>query len=410
MTTYAPQSHVGWLDFNDEAAKQVAETLRALQEPSTLDPLGIGSIRDAFADLLAPGTSTIHTRLRYFLFVPWICQRIEDHGITAGQFASRLRRDEATLIECLRHLGSNQGVQGYASGSSLKRMPSSAYWGGLYSWKLRKQSWSIADYGRNITKYRSKTFADGADDTVASILTSIWAELPPAPTDFLEADISFDLTTDEAQFLIQRIRESHPHSLLAAACAQPRIASTADWVWEVDASLLSNELQKLLLDARNISELTLGPQLVYNLLIAQRAGDELKREVGNDVALQIDKLTDWANTISDRQNELRDWFRNIDTLWSLLSQNANIPRPARVFTQQMIEFALRDPHEFFNDKGVHDLIRQREIALKGRRARFINLEGLKEWSSPGFGGPLTYRWAICKSYLADLADGLERDN
>ena len=110
MTNYQAHSTIGWLDFNDDAARKMNETLRALDEPSTLDPLGLGSIRDAFSDLIAPGTSTIHTRLRYFLFIAWICQRIEKSDTTATQFASRLRNDEATLINCLREGGEKEGV------------------------------------------------------------------------------------------------------------------------------------------------------------------------------------------------------------------------------------------------------------------------------------------------------------
>ena len=46
-------------------------------EHDTRDELGIGSVRDAFADTLFPGTSTITTRARYFLLVPWTYQRLE---------------------------------------------------------------------------------------------------------------------------------------------------------------------------------------------------------------------------------------------------------------------------------------------------------------------------------------------
>src|SRR4051794_12526023 len=105
MTDYRPESSIGWLDFDDSASRQVGEVLRALQEPSTLDPIGLGSVRDAFSEFLAPGTSTIQTRLRYFLFVPWICQRLEQSAVPPAMFLRRLRDDEATLIECLRHLG-----------------------------------------------------------------------------------------------------------------------------------------------------------------------------------------------------------------------------------------------------------------------------------------------------------------
>jgi hypothetical protein len=46
MTNYQAHSTIGWLDFNDDAARKMNETLRALDEPSTLDPLGLGSIRN----------------------------------------------------------------------------------------------------------------------------------------------------------------------------------------------------------------------------------------------------------------------------------------------------------------------------------------------------------------------------
>ena len=44
------------------------------KEQNTRDELGIGAIRDAVADLLFPGTGTVQTRARYFLFIPWIYQ------------------------------------------------------------------------------------------------------------------------------------------------------------------------------------------------------------------------------------------------------------------------------------------------------------------------------------------------
>ena len=52
---------MGWLDIDAAASERVATLLRSLEEPGTLDVLGLGSIRDAFADTLTPGTSTVQT-------------------------------------------------------------------------------------------------------------------------------------------------------------------------------------------------------------------------------------------------------------------------------------------------------------------------------------------------------------
>jgi len=50
----------------------VQNVLALLKEPGTLDELGIGQVRDAFADVLFPGFSTIQTHARYFLAIPRI--------------------------------------------------------------------------------------------------------------------------------------------------------------------------------------------------------------------------------------------------------------------------------------------------------------------------------------------------
>ena len=410
MTSYQAQSSIGWLDYDDDASRKMNETLRALDEPSTLDPLGLGSIRDAFSDLIAPGTSTIHTRLRYFLFIAWICQHIEKSDTTATQFASRLRSDEATLIECLKVGGEKVGVLGRSSGKNLKRMPSSAYWGGLGIWGLRKRDWSIAEYGRNIGQLRASKKIDGADETISNSLTTIWSNIPSAPADFLSSGIEFKLTTQEAEFIIHRIRESNPKSLLAFLCKNPRLASNTDFPWEINQGSLPGDLKKLLFDAQNVSELTLGPQLVYNLLVAQRAGTELGRDVEDDVAYQLERLNDWAETISSRQDELVEWVKQLNVLWIELGTNANIPRRASDFVTTMIHLALENPHKFAENLEVQKLVRERELVLKQKRSRFINSEALKEWKSPGFGGQLSYRWRIAESYLADIAIALESGN
>ena len=407
MTNRQSHSSVGWLDYNDDAARKMNETLRALDEPSTLDPLGLGSIRDAFSDLIAPGTSTIHTRLRYFLFIAWICQRIEKSDTSATQFASRLRNDEATLINCLREGGEKQGVQGFTSGIKLKRMPSSAYWGGLRIWGLRKRDWSLADYGRNITRLRTTKRADGSDETISNSLATIWNDMPKEPANFLEEGIEFKLTIEEALFIIQRIRESNPNSLLAFLCSNPGLASETKYPWEINTDSLPAELKNLLFDAQNISELTLGPQLVYNLLIARRAGTELGRDVKDDVAYQLELLTQWADLVKSRHSELAEWAKQLDNLWIKLSEGANIPKRAKEFVTKMIHLALEDPDKFAEDPRVQKLVQQREFELKNSRSRFRNLEALKEWKSPGFGGQLRFRWQIAESYLSDLAIALE---
>lgn len=97
MTAYAPTSTIGRLDLDSAASDRVATLLRALDEPATLDLLGFGVARDALSGLLSPGTSTIETRLRYFLFRPWIVHDLARHRSTSDTATERLRTSEVRL-------------------------------------------------------------------------------------------------------------------------------------------------------------------------------------------------------------------------------------------------------------------------------------------------------------------------
>jgi hypothetical protein len=65
-------SSFAWLDFSESDRQKALDIIDLFREKGTVDELGIGTVRDAFADLLFPGTSTIMTRARYYLFVPWM--------------------------------------------------------------------------------------------------------------------------------------------------------------------------------------------------------------------------------------------------------------------------------------------------------------------------------------------------
>ena len=64
-------SSLTWLDVSAEQQRRVRDLIRLFEEPGTRDELGIGPIRDAFSEMMFPGTAVIQTRARYLLFIPW---------------------------------------------------------------------------------------------------------------------------------------------------------------------------------------------------------------------------------------------------------------------------------------------------------------------------------------------------
>jgi len=83
-------SVLAWIDHDSKARERTLRILSLFQEKESRDELGLGSVRDSFADQLFPGTSTIQTRLRYMLFVPWIYHSLEEKRLPAESFRSRL--------------------------------------------------------------------------------------------------------------------------------------------------------------------------------------------------------------------------------------------------------------------------------------------------------------------------------
>jgi hypothetical protein len=405
LTEYAPFSSVGWLDLDLAASERVGTLLRSLEEPGTLDVLGLGSVRDAFSAMLSPGTSTIQTRIRYFLFLPWICARLEAERVRPADFARRLREDEARLIDCLRHLGPNQGVIGYTAGRELKRMPSEAYWAGLVSWGLRRLDLSIAEYGQRAAALgRNRPDRDDDGHTIVST-ASMWAAIPSLPEDFLHADITFDLRRDEALVLVDHIRQKHPGTLLAFLCGRPDIPVDIAYPWDLLSDGLPGQLAEVLHHARCFSELTVGPQHVYNLLLARKAKAELGWDTDELEANELDHIGDWVELVADRYEELRAWVDDLPEFWNFLAEH-NISAPTRDFLTAMATRAITNPAGFAEDPAVHARIRDREIRLKSKRARLAHRSALENWNQGPFGGQLNYRWPITRSYLTDIAAGL----
>src|SRR2546428_616181 len=124
-------SSFGWLDHSEHERRKALDVIKLLSDRDTRDELGIGTVRDGFSDMFFPGTSTIQTRARYFLFVPWIYLELElenKRGRPAAEdVAQTSRRCELGLIEVLASSADPAGTIGIVARQSLKRLPSNIY-------------------------------------------------------------------------------------------------------------------------------------------------------------------------------------------------------------------------------------------------------------------------------------------
>jgi hypothetical protein len=234
----------------------------------------------------------------------------------------------------------------------------------------------------------------------------MWATLPDAPDDFLAAEATFHLRREEAEVLVDLIRERHPATLLAFLCGRPTLAEAAAFPWNVPMEGMSARLVEAVHHARCLSELTVGPQHVYNVLLARKARSEFGWDTGDIEARQLEHIEKWAKLIGERYAELSSWVDDLASFWELLAAVNPISEGTRQFVEAIVGRAMANAAGIAEDPVVAACIRDREIRLKSKRARLANRSALETWNQAPFGGQLDYRWPITRSYLNDIASGL----
>ncbi|MGA2256604.1 MAG: DUF6361 family protein [Thermoguttaceae bacterium] len=398
-------SRFRWVDFADDDRERMLRVVDLFREQGTQDELGIGTIRDAFADWFFPGTSTIQTRARYFLFIPWIYQRLEWDGVPSAEVAAKARRAEIKLIDALLEAGERQGVIGQEAREGLQRLPSSVYWSGLGSWGIRQFPGSQSQYHRSLDAYyrrESRTVMTDDKEPVGGGVRANWhAGLPEAPDDLLE-ESTMSLTDEEAEYLQANVVMCHPESLLAKLLLHDRHFE-CDFVWQhphLDA--LPEGLRVTIQHARNFSETLHGSALLYNLLMSRARGVE---EWAHGYE---ERLGTWAALVQGRWEDLCQWHADIRALWSLPALvAATIPYRTRVFVDQWLEILFSEAAEgTIVSPAAKRLIVEREEQLKHTRARLSNKRALELWNGASGDRQLDFRWGNVSTLLDDIHAGL----
>lgn len=396
-------SSITWLDHDAAARERSLRILALFQEKESRDELGLGGVRDAFADRLFPGTSTIQTRLRYMLFVPWVYQHLEEKRVPSNQIAARARKLELALVQPLLANNDDAGVFGRTAGNKLKRLPSSVYWAGLEAWGIRRFQGSQDEYHRSVDMlYRRRTQRDAQEgDELAPDPTVLsWHPRLPRPPKGFPDQVDFALTHEEAGFLLDCIVTTRRDSLLAHLALHCKPASV-QFPWQhSDLADFSPLHRELLAHARRFSEVMHGAAILYNLALAETAGRE-------ELAVEHrDRLSTWVGML-DRA-DLRGW--SLPRLWELtVNQGHAITRWTRDFVTTWVELVLAKPAGLADDTFARMLITHRERDLKGPRSRFDNTRARDQWGGYAGLGRLDYRWPTVHSFLQDLHAGSHGD-
>jgi hypothetical protein len=405
-------SILAWLDHNDDDRRQMREVISLFREQDTIDELGIGVVRDTIANILFPGTTTIQTRARYLLFLPWIYSAVEHQRLFGAKAEAEGRKLEIKLINALEKGGhhAGEGVIGWDAREKLKRFPSVIYWGGLGAYGIRHFTGSMDEYFRSLATFnrRRDLHRSGDGDEVHERLQPNWHPALPAPPDNWLDDITLALRWEDAEFLAERIVTTTPGSLLTHFLQNRTNLSDIPLPWDTpDHNTFSPDLRRIVEHARRFSQVMHSAPLLYNLMLAEQA---ISFGMSGPYAQRRDKhlreLNDWhATTVLPGQGA-SDW--DTHDFWNLIDEhNPYVRLPTRRFINTWISIAATRPKGMATGAlDVRHIIETRERQMKGSQARLVSRRALERWHGEAGTRRMDYRWPVARRMITDIEAGL----
>lgn len=415
-------STFSWLDHDAEQARRSAELIRALSEPETVDSLGLGTVRDGFAGIFFPGTSTIQTRVRYALLVPWAMQLAAARNPRDRAHYDRLLRDlEARTIQAL--LEGNPtgelGIIGRNRGAATKRLASSVYWSALAEWGIRvAPELTMSAYRESVLSQRTRERV--GDESGESAVYRVWDELPTTPEDFPEAPLSILPSAEEGDYLLSRMGSTSAGGLhvgsvanlgpsLLSVVARDPLLGDASAPWDlVESGGLTPYLRDCLHHAEAFSLVMQGARLRYVQLLfeAQRRAALPESEGAEALEALADR---WREQMAAAAGRVATWAAELDHMYVLLNRaGIAVGKPTRDFIKAWVSSAVANPETAMRSSVTSALIRDREVALKSPNARLANESSLRGWDGAIFGERrLDYRWSVAQNMVNDCRLGIE---
>lgn len=366
------------------------------------DEVGFLIVHQRYADRFFPGTSVLHTRLRYALFVPWTLERLRARGLSGRAFAAALVREETALAERLK--GESYGVIGRLMlPEASNQPPSYVYWTALSTWGLidRKpngRSWSRSD----VAALAAKAKGGLKDDDHRPLDLDRWPvePTPPPPDDWAAGGpLSFDLAPAEKAHMARLLRATRSPggdeaSLLSTLVG--REFGRRGNCWDDGVLRVAGPHRAALARAGQAASLAAVGRGVYAALV-EEAKELDGRKIGH---LHRDALRD---TLEGHGAAAAA----VDPDLLLADLGKDLPERVVAVLRETVAWVRS------GRRPASDLLatyRRAEIGRKGPRARLAEeqrgIDRRIEWKADEhpLPEPLHYRWSQVRLLLRDLAD------
>ena len=392
---------LGWIDFSKEDRQKALDVINLLSEQGAVDELGIGIVRDAFANYFFPGTSTIQTRAKYFLIVPYILRDAVDGRY--GKDVNRiLRAIDTEEKECgIKLLESNPKAEGVIGTRVLPngwvaRKPSDIYWNGIRTYGI------FCDYGLSIPEYVSlamklntqKSSAklgnrndeaeeNEKDDSDAGDIMNVSFWNLPIYYDNWRDNLTIELTNEEALYLDKQIQKGAKGTLLEYVLKNRIDMNKYEDFVSMAAELSEKVEEKLAYMMKLACEFN---NLVY---MARVRFNVMLSEEENEVA-----VSEW-----DRLKPQVKRRANVDL--SAVFNKLELHNPGTYLFLSKLQEAFKA----LDIDAADELIKKRERQLKGINRAKLNRTKEFDHSKWVGGGELDYRFSNARRIINDIYSG-----
>jgi len=368
--------------------------------------VGFLALHQGFADRFFPGTSVLHTRLRYALFVPWLLEAVAARGGT--DFAARFSAAETALAGQLKRQQAPEGViGGRVWPKPVAQPPSMAYWTALRTWRILRvrPDGSAPSRAETLRRMAARPARRGraTDDEDVSLEedgVSAFVKLPDRPKGLgmSGGSVSFELETKERKFLRSHLLGVRRHgskelSLLARIVAAGVGHEEAEPWAQAIRGVADDEDRAALVLARQASALAGIGRAVYAALLENAH----KNDGLSESTVHRERLAELVDADGHDACAL-----NLNTLNDLIPGLTAPLRGVLVNTQAWLASGRRDPDPLYEEYGAAEWDRKRDRA---RLPRTVGGQKRRaEWDPEEHpvAERLHYRWQNVRQLLEDL--------
>lgn len=385
---------LGYIHNSKEEQAKVMQVLKMTSVSVALDELGIGRIRDAFADKMFPGISTLQKHMKYFSLMPQLYRKaIERKYNRLSEVKAEIIRLERIMTKNLYEGSSvKTGITGSETiGKSatnyVKYDPAYIYnsglltFGILHSTQLYEQIYSASKALHNKPKTYKSDDENTADDSNELGGFYQFCSFPTVSYDFTQA-CSLDLTDEDRDFIVGHILQSDDckGTLLRYLIDNDDLV-LAEKFDGINPDLLPSDLARTQDNARRFADFIYMVHVRYNYIYSGYEDTEMLGQFNNllqDYRNSGTKIDEVLDDLDIRENSCLRFCKDV---------------AERITNNDIAE-----------NGGLDMLIAGRERRVKGSRRKINNPSYQYSKSNRIHYYKLTYRWETVRQFIKEIRE------